>query len=1790
MVAPVQRAVDDPENRKIDGYRIADIIRAGPRSIAYRGRRERDGQRVVIKLQRDPYPSDRDIAAETRAFEIAREHDDHGLARHLDLVSYGHGRALITEDFGASSLDLLIRDKGRLPVAEAVEISRDMAAALARLHGAGIVHNDVSAANALWATETCTLRLIDLKECSLIEREEADVAADALSDAALVYAAPERTGRLARPVDARSDLYSLGVVLFELLAGRPPFVHEDPRELVHAHLARQPPSVDALAAEVPAVVAAIVARLLAKNPDDRYGSAHGLAHDLTRCLDGLREGACPDFPLGEADSRSRFAVPERLYGRDAERRALLGALDRVRAGQPQLVLINGYSGIGKSALAGEVRQAVAEGTGWYCTGKFDQFLRDVPYLAWQGALAGLARQLLAEPGEQQKAVRADLEGALGGNGCLVADLVPEFAELLGAHPDIPDVSPAEAQARFVRTLTSLLQTLATPERPLVVFIDDLQWADLASLQILEALAIATRAASLLVLGAYRDNEVGPGHPVTGMLQRLAERDRKPPNLELRPLGEAALIALVGDTVQRHGDEAAKLARMVHEKTGGNPFFVRRFLTELHRKGHLRFEHGSGRWVWDQRAIAAAHYTVNVVSLMTERIDALPADLRAILQYASCLGVGFDLRTLVQLTGDRQSAVARRLEQAVGEGLIVPAGHDYRLAVIEALLAEQKGEVPQTNPRFRFLHDRVQQSVHDGIEPDARADIHVRIARSAVGTDQAAEGGEVAVMDHLAECQHLLTDPAEKLVFARVCLAAARRAMASMATRQAVRYAQMGIALLPAEAWEHEERLAFGLNLQAAEAFYVDERFDDARRAAEDILARTDDLQDRVAAHNVLIGIGVSEQRFVDATNYAIGVLDRELDVHLPRAPTMVHVLGDLTRTRLILARRGAGSLGDLPAMTDVRWLNAMAMLMKSATNAYWGNPNLVPIIAGTMVRLSLRHGNTGLSAYGYALIGMVLTHALGAVRLGYELGRFSMELLDRTGDRHLVGKTGLLWHGFIRHSTDPLRVCASDVLDCYDRASDAGDVENAVYCGTVAYYADLLAGRPLDWIEERYRHYLPALLGSAQQQTILALKVWMQVADNLKDGDRAEARAVGAHIEWPGELDRLLDQPGSDMTIATIAGGPGWLAFLLDDMDEAERQLSLLYERRQAAMGQAFLKPCLSLYALVLARKFGQSAADRGERLRLARLRRWIRAWARRNPHDYRPFDDVLTAELAAARGRSSRALASWSHGMERAREAGLTYLEAWAAERAARAQAEAGLTGLARHFWDRARQGWARAGIRARLAQLDRAAGQRADIAAGMPTTAGKATGRDEQSHDVTSVLDAVRAVSEIVEVDKLITRVLRILLVSAGARRGTLLVEDNGLRALASAQLGEDGEVTANPENQAPNHDWVAMGLVDHVVRTKSALAVDDARTHEWLSRDPYVARVGARSLLGAPLMRHGRLVGLVVLENDLGPGVFTPSALTVATLIAGQAAVSLENARLFEAQRRRTEAFARFVPRPFLEHMGHSQIEDVSLGDAVQQDITVMFADLRRSTSLSETMSVSDYFGLINALLAELTPVVGEASGFIDGFTGDGYRAIFIGPSDKAVASAIAMQRRLRRYNEARVAKGRKALAVGIGLHTGPALLGTIGVTNRMSTTVIGDTVNTASRLEGLTKFYGAPVLISHATRAALADPAGFAIREVGRDRVQGHRKATIVHEVIDARARRERESLGATAGPFALALAAYFARDFAAARDGFAACAERAPDDGLARHYRDLTQTYLRDGVPNDWDGVNRRLEK
>lgn len=1723
-----------------------------------------DGAAVRVRLHRATYPSLRQLARRRHAMEVGRALGElGGVVRHRMLVPAAHDLALVTDAPGLDELDRWMAATPGPGLDARLQVATSLAEALAQIHDRGVTHNALTPQ--LIAVDTDLRCCIGGFDRAMSLRSEAAGATD--HGVSLLFASPEQTGRMNRPVDQRSDLYVLGLILFELFSGRPPFSHSDQLSLLHAHVARPAPRLSDLATDVPEALSDLVDLLLQKEPELRYQTAAGVAHDLA--LIARSEGADGRVRLRSRDRSERLVLRDHLYGREGELDALGSALAEASSGRRSAVFVAGYSGIGKSRLVHELEPLVVERFGWFAEGKFDLYRRDLPYAGWVGVLQAIVRQGLGLPESELREMQAELESTLGAGAAALVALCPDLTELLGAQPEVAPMSPPEARAQLSLAISGLFRGVAKPTRPLVVFLDDLQWADLASLSLLEVLLTDPVPVPLLVLGAWRENEITPDHPVRSLLRKLDDAEVAAPVLQLPPLDRTHIERIVAETLGEDDEQSRALGRVTHDKTGGNPFFVRQFLEALHRDGGLAYDRASGTWVWSPQAVAARSITDNVADLLSSRLHTLSPSALQSLQAASVIGSRFSLSTIGRLTGDDAASTARALDEALTEQLVTPLDDQYRYILHESELVGAGS--PTLDPRYEFLHDRVRQAALDTLDEAQRCAYHrgQAILLADTGGDDERET-LVDLASHLCEAKPLLVDAGERLAAAATLLRASQRAKATMAVDTARRFLTAAIELLPSDAWTTQYALTLALHTEAADVAYIDGRYDDVAATASVVMEYAAARLDRVPIHNILIGVGVARADYAEATEYALDVLRSDFGIHMPTHPTMAHVALELGRCRAAIGRRSTDQLLALPPMDDQEAIAVMGILMKTATNAYWAEPNLVPIIAARMIRLSLVRGNHSLSAYGYALYGMVTGGVLGAESTGYRFGKLAIELLDLRPDRSLTGRTALLWHGFIRHSRDPLRGCVSDLFDSYHAALDAGDVENACYCATVGFYAEVLAGRPLDGIAERYDGYAQSVLASGQAQTRQALLAWMQAVELLRDPETRSGVMRGELLDWPARRSELQGA-GDGTALPTEAAAAAVFAFVLDDLDEAECNLELVWEYRAGAPGQVYLGPCFALYAAVIQRRRGLGDRRDGDRARLALVMRHVQGRSRRNPHDMEAYRLLVDAEAHRAAARRADAVATYLDVATLAGARGLLHVQALALDEAGALEAEAGHLDQAAHLAGAAADVWRRLGVPSRAtarvghgATVDRVDAQPA------------ADALDQQT-----LFESVQIITREIEVAGLVERVLSLAMQNAGATHGLLLlVSPGGVEPVADGCVDAQGAIVVHAGGSvAPSA--VLRPLIDVVTRTRRAVLVDDVTSHELLRRDrDRGMRVG--SALCAPLMQGGAIVGVIQLENRVATGVFTDRQLVVVETICGQAAVSLHNARLFEEQRAMAESFLRFVPRPFLEQLGRSGISDVRLGDAVRADVTVSFSDLRGFTRVSEGTSAAESFKLLNDYLGRMEPAISRHGGFIDKYVGDAVMSLFINAPDGAVAAAVDMHRALREFNATR--PGAEPLRMGLGLHAGEAMLGTVGSADRLDTTVIGDTVNTASRLEGASKDFFGAVLASGQVVARLQNPGPHLLREVGRITVKGKTEVLEVHEVLVARPPHEAEPAAAARELFADGLAAWYRADFGTGAEAFRAAAAAAPDDGLARSYFQRCERYLAAPPVGPWLGV------
>ncbi|MCY1061214.1 AAA family ATPase [Nannocystis sp. SCPEA4] len=1458
-----------------------------------------DNRPVVLKRlpasRSDPHERNR----LRREYEILQRLEVAGVVRARALEEEDGELRLVLADFGGDTLDARLR-RAPLTLAEFLDLAIQLAEIVDAIHRRGVLHKDIKPRNIL-VDHAGQVQVIDFGIASAVPRELAVAGPPRVLEGTLAYIAPEQTGRMNRPVDARSDLYSLGATFFEMLTGAPPFVAHDPVELVHAHIARAPRPPGELAGGIPDVLSDIVLKLLAKQADDRYQSASGLRHDLEHCRERLRAGDAPTrFPLATRDAPARFELPARLYGREEAATLLSCAYARVVEGAAELVVVAGPPGIGKSALVHELDREIAGRSGRLVAGKFEKLRRDQPYSAVRTALVQLVEGMLADSEEGLARQRLALERSLGRLAGPLLTLLPELQPALprvapsGADGD----TPGAARGRLHRAVRGFVRAFADPRAPLVLLLDDLQWADSASLELLVALLTGESTPGLLVIATLRDEAASPALQAT-----LAALDPVSRRIDLRPLSGEDTQALVADALRRAPAEVASLAALVHDRTGGVPLFVGEYLRDLVHHDLIAFDPERARFAWDEAAIAGAAVSADVITVMVERTRSLGQATREALGRAACVGGEFDAALLADLAGRPESEVAAALVEAARSGLIVACGG-----------------------RWRFFHDRVQQAVESLLDVGERAAIHLALGRRLRGADTVDERHPklFEIADHFNAAISQVDDASERKALAQIDLAAARQARAAGAFAATVAYATAGAALLAPQAGEAPQTM-FALGLLRAEGLFLGGDHPGAEASLAALLERTTEPRERALACELWAALDLHVGRLASAVERGLTGL-AAIGFDTPRKVGLPGVMLEFMRTRSAIAGRSPRVLADLPPLTDPTVRLALRLYFVTIGAAFQLDTMAMMAMTMRATRLSLQHGTSSLSAAQFLSYGMLLAMVQRDAKLGDDYGRFALEVLARYPDRGVEAVVKFLYGSMIQPWLHPFARAVPILREGIQAGLDSGQLMYAALCASSLVSTRLQAGSPLEQVRQDIEAGLE-LTRTARVDSATA---------HFQSAAATIAALTGAPLEV-GPVDPARESEEMVVVARAVQGAMvhaifGRVAEGLADSDRAEPAAARL-------LGQAPLY-CDHLFfrALLLARR-GPPAGALGR----LRLRRTLQAtadkvagWSRACPANFEARAQLLRAEQARISGDGAAALQAYEAALAAAVRHARPHDEAIACEVAARYFEGAGLRDAQQVYLRRARRAYLRWGALAKVralehghAGLDRR-GFDLDVRDSSdrglslsPRTSSSDSTVSRVGHlDFATLFKATQVFADELDLGRLQAAVMRLLVEDGGAERGVLLLARGP--GLAGAHM-----YVAETESHLPLHDVplaeldlvpAAVAILAH--RSGRPLVVDDAAEDVRFAGDPYIQRVHPRSLLAAPLVHGGERLGVLYLENNLVGGAFSPERSETLRLLAVQAAIAIDRALLFarlEEARRAAESASEAKSR-FLANMSH------------------------------------------------------------------------------------------------------------------------------------------------------------------------------------------------------------------------------------------------------------------------------
>ncbi|MCC8392219.1 AAA family ATPase [Paraburkholderia sp. MMS20-SJTR3] len=1390
----------------------------------------------------------------------------HALTEHLGVAT------LVLDDPGGVSLASL--PAGSLPLASVLALAAELAAALRLLHARGIIHKDLRPANVLVDVEAERVALTGFGRASRATREQASSEPPALTVDALAYLAPEQTGLMNRGVDARCDLYSLGVILYEMLSGHLPYRAASPQEWLHCHIAREPIALGERGREVPAQLAALVGRLLAKSAEARYQSALGLEADLRRCLQAWRDSArIEPFALGALDTPERLLLPARLYGRERESAALAAAFDTVVShGGTQAVLISGYSGIGKSSLVEQLQKTLAPSHARFAAGKFDQYQRDIPYATLAQAFGALIDQLREDPNFGLAQWHERLRDALGANGGLIVELIPQLEREIGAQPAVPRLPPQEAQARFQSVLTRFIGTFCAPGQPLVLFLDDLQWLDAGTAGWLEGLANNAAPGPVLLVGAYRDNELGPAHALTRVLDTLRAAGLPVQPILLAPLGQPDIARLLADTLHVEAAAAAPLAAAIFDQTGGNPFYVVQFLHILEEEGLVRFDRDERAWRFEVGEIRGARFAAGIVDLMIGRIGRLSAGAQQRLRQFACVGNAAADATLARVSGEPVGEVRAALAEAVQAGLI------YR-----------------RDDGYAFVHDRVQEAAYASLAPPQRPHEHLRIARmlsAPAPLDAAADAGRQVfeIANQYNRALQLLSERAERERIVDLNLEAGRRAKASSAYGSALTYLALGSELLGDAAWAGDYRRKFALEASRAECEFLTGATDSAARRLEALAARAANLPDRAAVAFLRITLFTALDQMSLAVQTCLDYL-RQIGVDWAAHPGRDAARREYDRLLQGIGDRPIDALLELPLLGDEELAATLDVLTAVLPPAFFSDEDLVCLVLCRMANLSLAHGNSDASALGYAYLGMVAGPVFGDYQAAFGFGRLGLALVDQRGLERFKARVYMCFAYHVTPWTQHVRSELGLLRRAFEVASERGDL---TYMGfsSCSYVTSLLAaGEPLVELEREAGQRLAVVKAARFGLIVDIISSQLLLIGHL----RGTPPALGAEPNF--DEARFEEHLESDPSLA-IAACWHWIRKQqwLYHAGEIEAALAVGEKARPLLWTSAgHLELAEYHFYAALARARRHDEVDDSGRVEhadaLLQHRDMLCVWARHCPSNFGGRAALVEAELARVQARPFDALRHYESAIRLAREHHFAHVEALAQEAAGRFCLASELADAAQMYLRNARRAWIRWGALAKVRALDASYPQLLHEGAQSVASHGIVA-----AHlDVETVVKASQAISGEIVLAKLMRTLMTIVLEHSGARRAVLVLpRDEKLCIEAEAVSRRDG-AQVSIESRALTPRDVPLTLLHEALRTRELAHVDDALRAHPFSADDYLHEHRARSLLALPIVKQAKLVGVLYLENDLAPGVFSPARLTVLALLASQAAISLHNASL-------------------------------------------------------------------------------------------------------------------------------------------------------------------------------------------------------------------------------------------------------------------------------------------------------
>ncbi len=1658
-------------------YKISKQLYADSRFVTYRAE-EDNGLEILLKLPKSSYPSVQVIKKLEREYAILIKAQHPNITRVQGMEPYENSLALILEDTKGPSLNELIKNNP-LNLGSFFTLAISLSDAVNLLHSQRIIHKNINPSNIIIDSLTGQLKLIGFGLATEISREPQDANAREVQDAELSYISPEQTGRMNRRIDLRTDLYSLGIVFFEMLCGQPPFICGDPMEMIHSHIARQPRLIHELKHDVPEVISMIINKLLSKSADDRYQSISGLLYDLKRCYDQfINKGSVDFFELGERDIHDQFRIPDKLYGRTAELEQLIDSFKTAAEGQTKLVLISGYSGVGKSQLVSEVKKMIGQGKGYFISGKFDQFKRDIPLSSLFTAFKELILQLLTENDEQIAAWKNKLLNALGYNGKIITDILPEIEMLIGVQNAVPQLPPAESNNRFNEVINRFVNCFARAEHPLCIFLDDLQWIDSATRQWIETQISQEGNGYFMLIGAYRDNEITVSHPLMLMLERLRETNVSLSEIHLKPLDRNTLNQMIADVLVTPKEKCCDLSDLIYQKTNGNPFFSRQCLLTLSETNAIYFDNEIHEWKYKLDLARNAEICDNVLDLMSGQIRRLPASTQKILKIASCIGNHFSIQLLADVSENDLENTNTTIAATAEKGLVLP------------VYSWDKDDIDE----YKFLHDRVQQAAYSLLNDSEKQSIRLKAGRILLQQATVYEKEEKVyeIADHLNYAKNLLVDEEEIKQFIAINLAASVRAKNATAYEPALRYITHAMDRVPT--WKQHSTLTSSLLLQRAEC----EHLSGNNTAAEDYynkaIDHADGILEKAKVYEQKIHYYTNLRKFKDAYQAGRDAV-KPLGVYLP--PTFIPplLIKDLIAYRFRLGNKHIKELIDIKEMTDENLKMAIQLMATFGRAAYQIKPELCVAVCTKMVNICLKHGNTDGGFIGYLALGPIFIGAImNRKQSGYEYGQLILALVEKYKSRYYRAET----HFVVGYFAVPWRRPAIEMERywqiAYEAGLEVGDLFHASCACSGTVQSLYMRGINFDEIISTSDRYLEFLNHINNNEGILTIQSVRQAIKNL----RAETESAPS---WNSED---FDEAEYISALSGFQSRHFAHYYFINKMQTL--YLHGEYEKAYdvSLISDSYLKDSPGMLhtaehyfykALIICAVYptGTTFQKTKWKKALYKIRGLFRSYGKGCEKNFIHKQQLIEAEISRINGDQSATQNYYYAAIDSAARCGYTNIHALGNAMAAKFHFDAGRRRMAGFHLQDAVYSFTTIGAAAYAEKLQaRYPGisiQDEHALAGKSSDSNGLIAAAKHSNiDLATILKSSEAISREIRLHDLLSSLLKIIIENAGAERMLLLLQQNNQLVVQAECITGSEEVAILPEIPLDQYQDISKSIVNYVAHAQQPVILDDATMQGNFTNDIYFIENRTRSVLCAPLVQQGKLTGVIYLENNLTNAAFTQERIDLLILLSGQMAISIENSLLYE----NLEMKVKERTRELNEEKNKSELLLLNILPAETADelkrtgaakakefeqVTVLFTDFKNFTAVSEQMNAQELVSEINFCYSTFDNIISKYGIEKIKTIGDSYMCAGGLPVESTtnpfdtLRAALEIRDFMIEERQKRALTGKSFFEIRIGLHTGPVVAGIVGI-KKFAYDIWGDTVNIASRMESS----GAPGMVN------------------------------------------------------------------------------------------------------------------